>query len=96
MYSPINENCFFNALWMLRLSNLTWIKVIANGDVPSTRYAHAATTIDTKLIIFGGLNSKLYSRGFLSLCELNKMTVKAKIIDYEAKLRDEKYKGKNR
>lgn len=70
-----------------------WIKVISHGEVPTTWYAHASTVIDTKIVIFGGLNSNLYARGFVSLCELNKMTVKNMIFEDEVRMWDDWKKG---
>jgi hypothetical protein len=82
---------------MLKLSHsFAWIKVIAHGSVPTTRYTHASTYIDSKLIIFGGLNAKTYSRGFLSICELNKILAKNKLFEEEVNKKDDKFKGKRR
>ena len=60
-YSPINSECFFNSVWMLKLGTLQWVKLSAEGLPPSVRYGHASCAVDSKIFVFGGLNGREYS-----------------------------------
>ena len=70
-----NDECFFNTVWLLKLSKLQWIRMEYRGEVPSTRYNHCSSIIDTKMIVFGGMNGQSYARGYLQVCELQRTNV---------------------
>jgi hypothetical protein len=86
MWSPINQNCVFNSIWMLKLRELAWVEVVSKGEIPTTRYSHCATTFDTKIIVFGGLNGKQYSRSNVYIAEMSKHHVRNLV--YEDKIRE--------
>lgn len=47
-------------LHVFDITTSTWLKVNAKGTPPSPRYAHSATCVGKRVIIFGGFNGSSY------------------------------------
>eukprot|EP00347_Sterkiella_histriomuscorum_P018240 403346262 len=93
-----SQGNFLNDMWLLHLENMIWIHVSNIGDVPSPRYSMQSAIYGSRLVIFGGLNSKTYNNSDLYICELDPMLSKQyeaeknrKILDIKNQLARNKY-----
>lgn len=57
-YSGNSKFAYYNDTQALDLETNTWHKVETAGDAPEARYAHCASTIGSKIYIFGGRGEK--------------------------------------
>ncbi len=67
---------FLNDLWLLNLENMSWTLVNCIGEIPTPRYCFAYAIYGSRLVIFGGLNSKAYNNSDLFICELDPLLSK--------------------
>ena len=57
-YSGHSKFDYYNDTQALDLETNTWHKVDTAGEAPEARYAHCASTIGSKIYIFGGRGEK--------------------------------------
>jgi len=55
-----NVDITFNDFFIMDLINLIWYKVKIFDGIPKERYEHSSVVFDDKLIVFGGMDSKMY------------------------------------
>ena len=63
-----------NDIHILNLETMCWNNVSVSryrNYKPDGRYGHSAAVLDSKLIIFGGLNMKTYCKSQIAMLELN-------------------------
>lgn len=56
---------------ILRLENLTWIKVIITGSPPAGRSSHSAAMLHNKLYIFGGVSNGKFCKSEMLVLTFN-------------------------
>ena len=65
----------FNDVFLLDVQNMTWLKVIVMGDVPSARSGHTAENSDCQMFIFGGVTNSCYCSSDVWCLELDSSNV---------------------
>lgn len=96
MLKPDPRPTLLNDLWILKLQNLEWGKVVAKGDPPEAVYAHWSEIYGSQIFIFGGLKGsnrkeptdmKLqYNTSAFSICELHQKRANLLNKQHEVKL----------
>lgn len=54
--TPAMKDLYFSPLHIFSLQFLEWVKVDIKGKQLTQRYSHSVTHIDSKIMIFGGLD----------------------------------------
>jgi hypothetical protein len=61
----------FNDVHILNLATLAWAQVNVRGEVPKPKCAHAAASISTQLVTFGGVDGGKYCSSDTYILELD-------------------------
>lgn len=57
VHGGVNENVFYDDLWVFDLKQMNWDKVNCKQTIPEARAAHGGISVNNNLYIFGGIGS---------------------------------------
>jgi hypothetical protein len=78
-----SKNLVYDDFFMLELSTLKWTNIKIFDNQPQPRFDHCSTILGSKLIIFGGSNTRTFIGSSLYIIELDFFENKKKKREYE-------------
>jgi len=83
------QNAVCSDIHMLRMDNLTWIKVQVTGSNLGASANFASALVNSKLIIFGGISENMWPSNHYNVIELDSDKVQSLIVkEYPKKQKD--------